>query len=90
MSEPFVLTTPSGLITVTVRPWTDEQRDTVIREIRQIVDSLTQAYLRPTGGTFTVRAFGQTATLPGDATHEQIDSALAELHERAQQGTEPS
>ncbi|MEU1550262.1 hypothetical protein [Nocardia sp. NPDC005745] len=58
MPEPFVLTTPSGLITVTVQPWTAEQRATAVHEIRQIVDSLTAAFLRPTDDVVCARSNG--------------------------------
>lgn len=47
LTEPFELTTPSGLIQVTVRPWDEPQRDNAIREIREIVNSLTAAFLGP-------------------------------------------
>lgn len=42
---PFTLTTRSGLVTVIVHPWTAEQRTAALRDIREIVDSLTRAFL---------------------------------------------
>ncbi|WP_181723084.1 hypothetical protein [Nocardia gipuzkoensis] len=59
-----MFSTPSGPIQVTVQPWTPEQRATAVHEIRQIVDSLTAAFLRPGDDIVCARSDGPLA--PGD------------------------
>lgn len=44
MSASITITTPSGHFTVTARPWNDDQRHTVIRELREVLNSLILAF----------------------------------------------